>query len=109
MKIEFDDKNLTLTHEGQVAEIPWETIESVFVYKQDLVIVDRVATLIKMDGDLDIEIDEEMEGWKELVDALPTHLPNCRDFSDWYMDVAFPAFEPKPTVIYKRMRPDRIM
>lgn len=109
MKIEFDDKKIILTNEGQEAEIPWETIESVFVYKQDLVIVDRVATLIKMDGDLDIEINEEMEGWKELVDVLPKYLSNCRDFADWYMDVAFPAFEPKPTVIYKRLRPDQIM
>lgn len=109
MKIEFDDRKILLTHDGHEAEILWDSIESVFVYKQDLEIVDRVATLIKMDGDLDIEINEEMEGWKELVDVLPTYLSNCRDFADWYMDVAFPAFEPKLTMIYKRLRPDQIM
>ena len=105
MTIDFDDENILLTHEGQTAPIRWDSIESVFVYKQDLVIVDRIVTLIKVDGDLDIEIDEEMEGWKPLVDAMPKYLPNCRDFADWFMEVAFPAFEAKPTLVYKRLRP----
>ncbi|MDM7923008.1 MAG: hypothetical protein QUS14_11965 [Pyrinomonadaceae bacterium] len=108
MKIEFDDQNIRLIKDGQVAPISWGMIESVFAYKQDHVIVDRVVTLIKMDGGLEIEVDEEMEGWKELVDAMPKHLPNCRDFSDWYMEVAFPAFEPNPTLIYRRLNADQI-
>ena len=109
MTIDFTDSHLLLTTDERTAEIPWESIESVYVYKQDLVIVDRIATIIKIDGDLEIEINEEMEGWKPLVDAMPQHLPNCRDFADWFMDVAFPAFEPKPTLIYRRLSVDQIM
>ncbi|MBK9163413.1 MAG: hypothetical protein IPM21_05770 [Acidobacteria bacterium] len=109
MTIDFNDSHLLLTADGRLAEILWESIESVYVYKQDLEIVDRIATIIKIDGDLEVEINEEMDGWKPLVDALPEYLPNCRDFADWFMDVAFPAFDPKPTLIYRRLRVDQIM
>lgn len=109
MTIDFNERELLLTDDGRTGEIPWESIEAVYVYKQDLVIVDRIATVLKLDGGMDIEINEEMEGWKPLVDALPQHLPNCRDFADWYMEVAFPAFEPKPTLIYRRLSADEIM
>ncbi len=37
------------------------------------------------------------------MDDLPRFLPNCREFSDWFTEVAFPAFEVKPTIIFKRL------
>lgn len=92
MTIDFNDSHLLLTADGRLAEILWERIESVYVYKQDLEIVDRIAAIIKLDGDLDVEINEEMDGWKPLVDALPQYLPNCRDFSDWVHGSRVPGF-----------------
>ncbi|MBX3267128.1 MAG: hypothetical protein KF831_10510 [Acidobacteria bacterium] len=108
MTIEFDSEGLKIIDDGRTAVVAWDSVDSVFVYKEDLVIVDRIVTLFKLDGDREFSIDEEMEGWKALVDALPMYLPNCRDFADWFMEVAFPAFEPKPALIFKRLRPDQV-
>ena len=45
-------------------------------------------------------ISEDVEGWKELVDALPDYLPGCLPFHEWFFAVAFPAFEPNPTELF---------
>jgi hypothetical protein len=108
MTIDFDQANIRLTKSGQTVLIPWPTVDSVFAFKQDLVAYDRIAMLIKMNDGLEIEMNEDMVGWKELVDALPAHLQNCRDFAEWYFEVAFPPFEPNLTLIYKRLSADQV-
>lgn len=49
-----------------------------------------------------MEINEEMSGWKSLVDKLPTYLPGCLTFEEWFEGVAFPAVKHNLKVIYQR-------
>lgn len=102
MEIELNPEYLILPNKGQGLRIRWDEIDRILVYKQDLFVYDRIAAVISFADDSKVELNEEMPGWKKLVDDLPRYLSNCRDFSDWFMDVAFPAFEPKPMLIFQR-------
>ena len=46
------------------------------------------------------EIHEEMAGYHDLLKVLPNRLPKFT--LDWLLDVAFPAFEAKHQIIWKR-------
>lgn len=43
-----------------------------------------------------------MNGWDDLVQALPVYLPGCKAWADWWHPVAVPAFKPNVTMIFKR-------
>jgi hypothetical protein len=49
-----------------------------------------------------IELDEEMAGWTSLTESLPRHLPGCKPWAEWFMTVAFPAFDTNAAEIYVR-------
>ena len=37
-----------------------------------------------------------------IMTALPLRLPGCKSWSDWFGEVAFPAFETKLQRVYER-------
>jgi len=80
----------------------WNDILSAFVYKKDLITVDLICMALESKGGETLYVDEEMAGWKDFVDNSPEHLPGCVSFADWFIAVAFPAFETNPILIFKR-------
>jgi len=48
------------------------------------------------------ELNEEMNGWDSLVEALPRYLPGFKKSEEWFSDVAFPAFETNLTTLYTK-------
>lgn len=85
--------------------IGWKAIDRLTMFKRDIFSVDLLCLFIEFSGDCAIEFDEDMEGWKALIDALPHRLPGCKALEEWFSDVVFPAFAANPTEIYRREAP----
>jgi hypothetical protein len=85
-----------------VHSIAWSEIVRVVAFKRDWLTVDCIClALATLDG-MTTEVNEEMEGWEALTDALPKHLPGSKDWSACFSQVAFPAFATNETVIFER-------
>lgn len=82
--------------------IAWRDTVSIEAFKRDLYSVDLICLTFHLRNKKAIEINEEMDGWESLVTTLPEYLPGCQTFEEWYTEVAFPAFKPNLTVIYRR-------
>lgn len=84
---------------ARTTSLDWKEVNGVVAYKRDLINVDLIRIgFATANGTL--EIDEEMEGWNELVDTLPARLPGTRSRADWWDEVAHPAFAANPTVLF---------
>ena len=93
----YSDKGKT----NHIGEFPWGAVECATVFKRDLFTYDLICLQLKVADDV-IEFDEEDLNWKELVEAMPNHLSGCILWSDWFTEVAFPAFETKERLIYRK-------
>lgn len=91
---------LTMENECGDAVCEWRQVESVIAYKRDLFAVDRIQLYINLDNGSAVEVHEEMAGWKELIEKLPTYLSGCHPPAEWWTAVAFPAFVPNATLLY---------
>lgn len=80
----------------------WKAIDRLTMFKRDCFSFDLICLFLEFSGDCAIEFDDDMEGWKAFIDALPHHLPGCKALEEWFSDVAFPAFAANPTEIYRR-------
>jgi hypothetical protein len=49
-----------------------------------------------------IEVHEEMQGWSQMIEQLPSRLPGVALFADWWERVARPPFAPCATKLYER-------
>jgi hypothetical protein len=84
------------------AFVPWARVVSVHALKEDLFAFDRICLMIGLDDGTAVAVSEDLEEWKEFVDALPDYLPGCLPFHKWFFAVAFPAFEMNLTELYRR-------
>ena len=105
--IEHDAARLRLTRnfsDGSelVSEVEWGKVSRVVAYKRDAMTHDVIALGFLGTG---IDVNEDMEGWDELLKKLPEYLPGCQPFEQWFQTVAFPAFAMNPTDIYRREEP----
>jgi hypothetical protein len=86
---------------GDSSELRWSEIEEVHAYKRDLFATDLICLAFKKSGTQEYyEVHEEMAGYHDLLEALQSRLPKFT--LDWFSDVAFPAFETKHRIIWKR-------
>ena len=61
--------------------VKWNEVDGVVVYKRDLYGVDLVCTRFTP-AEGTVEVNEEMEGWATMTDALPIHLPGPPNRAD---------------------------
>lgn len=86
---------------GGSSELRWSEVEEVHAYKRDLFTTDLICLTFKKSGREEYyEIHEEMAGYHDLLEVLQRRLPRLT--LEWFLDVAFPAFETKHRVIWKR-------
>ena len=102
--IEHDASRLRLTKNFSdgtelASEVEWGKVSRVVAYKRDAMTHDVIALGFLGTG---IDVNEDMEGWDELLKKLPDYLPGCQPFEQWFQTVAFPAFAMNPTDIYRR-------
>ena len=104
--ISFDTEGFAIRATGQAltpsSEMHWSEVQRVTAFKRDCFVVDCICLVIGARDDTAIEINEEMAGWQELVEALPDYLPGCKPWHLWFSNVAFPAFAANPTEVYER-------
>lgn len=83
--------------------LAWEKIDRVFAYKRDCYTVDLICiSFVDREGQVLLEVDEGWVGYQELIDQLPQHLEGCLSMGEWFMQVAFPAFEVNLSELYRR-------
>ncbi len=88
------------SHDNGDFVIAWRDTIRIEVFKRDLLATDLICLTIVLSDDRTLEVNEEIDGWKSLVDKLPEYLPGCQTFEDWFPAVAFPAFKTNRTIIY---------
>jgi hypothetical protein len=105
-QISFDSVGFTVTDirskSQDTARMKWGEVVTAKVFKRDLFAVDCICLFLARADDTGIELNDEMDGWSALCDALPKCLPNCKSFDAWFWDVAIPAFEPNLRTIFDR-------
>jgi hypothetical protein len=89
------------TRKADARTMMWREIARVTAFKRDRLVVDCVCILLADRHGRVLELDEEMAGWQELCDMLPTRLPGAKPFHEWFMQVAFPAFATNVVEIYR--------
>ncbi len=106
-RVEFDSTGFRCTagrgvfRDPLVEQRSWAEIQGVTVFKADAYITDCICLLFEGSAPM-LAVEETMDGYREFVDYLPQALPGTQPFEEWFMIVAFPAFDPNPTVIYRR-------
>ena len=94
---------LTMENEKGTRSFTWDEAISIKAFKRDLFAVDLICLGIELRDGSGIELDEEMAGWDSLVQKLPEYFPGCKNFSEWFQAVAFPAFQLNMTPIFERV------
>ncbi len=83
------------------ASLEWRDVNAVLAYKRDLYTVDLICLgFVAVSGT--IEVHEEMRGWSELLELLPSRLPGVPPSSEWWERVAKPPFASSVTKLYER-------
>ena len=90
----------------QPQEAPWSEVAKVSAYKRDLFTVDQICLLFETARG-PLEVNDDMMGWTELLEALPDRLPGFPPVSSWFSGVAYPAFVENCRVLYERAEPRR--
>jgi len=104
--IQFDQAGLMLTvchADGSESktELSWSEVNGIVAYKRDCFAVDLICMGITT-PDGAIEVNEEMDGWEALTDAIPTLLPGMTGKKEWWDKVAQPPFAANPTTLFSR-------
>jgi hypothetical protein len=104
--LSIDAARMTITRKrptsASVHSIAWSDIVRVVAFKRDWLTVDCICLAFATADGTTTEVNEEMEGWEALTDALPKYLPGSKDWSECFSQVAFPAFATNETVIFER-------
>ena len=94
--------SLTMENVTGQTVVHWRDVIRVEAFKRDLFAVDQICLAFIENGNLEVEINEEMDEFGSLVEKLPDYLPGCQTFEEWFRPVAIPAFELNLRVIYER-------
>lgn len=91
--------------ETTAASFRWVDIAKVEAFKRDLFTIDLVCITIRRSDGMVLEVDEETEGWTELINEFPKQLPGCLAPNFWLSDGTFPAFIENRTELFSIQPP----
>ena len=80
----------------------WREVTEVGVFKRDCYTVDQIHMIFELNRTETVEVTENMDGWSQLVTAVPVHLSGALAQEEWWDKVVSPAFELCFTIIYPR-------
>ena len=98
IKIE-DDSIVLLKGESSVISFRVSKIESIKVFKRDLITEDLICMEF-ITGNSNYELNEEMKGWDDFVKFLPDVLTNIELVESWFPKVTQTPFETDEIEIY---------
>ena len=99
-RLQIDHRGLRIeTEKGDSDTLEWRSVLDVFGFKDDVFAYDMICIGFRTDETGEYwKIDEEYVGYKELLEFLPEVFPGLR--TDWFFEVAFPAFTPCVTTLW---------
>lgn len=103
--IAADLTGFTLTIGRESRAIPWQSVQKIAAYKQDLGTVDRIVLLIEVSrtGETTLQLPEDCPGFSSLFGPMEQALGIN---PSWYLEIMTPVFEPTPTVLFMRSLED---
>jgi len=97
-----DDGFVVVGASGEVLQsIRWADIAEVVAYKRDLLTMDLICAAFSTAAGV-LELNEEVQGWDDVMAALPVQLPGARPFAGAFLDIVVPAFAANTTTLFKR-------
>ena len=93
--------------EGQDAvrtqRLPWDRVAQVVAYRRDLLTIDQICLAIVCDDpEESIEVSEDDDGYKHLIEELPKRPTEFPAPEEWWQKIALPPFETQWTRLYSR-------
>lgn len=100
IRISVEDDGFRVIKETKVlSSTNWAAVKNVTAYKRDAFATDLICVAIR-DGEHTIEVNEEMEGWRQLLEILPMKLHGFPLRGAWEMKVALPPFATNVTTLW---------
>lgn len=98
--IRLEDSGFLVADGDEVAfRVMWTDVREVVAYKEDLFGYDDICVGFRLDDtDQYFRVTEEFGHYEELLQELPRRFPGIR--TDWFNDVAYPAFVPNWTTLW---------
>ena len=85
-------------------ELKWDDVNGILAYKRDVFAFDLIC-LGFVTANETVEGHEQMQGWSQLVEQLPSWLPGVPPLSEWWERVAQPPFGTSRTTLFDRAQP----
>jgi hypothetical protein len=85
-----------------IARVLWSEISRIIGFKRDCYTVDLICLGVETIRGTTIEINEEISGWSDLLEALSKYLPGFLKYEEWFESVAFPAFKTNARTLFHR-------
>lgn len=82
-------------------ELKWNEVNGVVAYKRDCYTIDLVCMGFATPEGA-VEVNEDMDGWAALIDAVPRLLPGTTSKENWWDNVTQPPFAANPTTLFSR-------
>lgn len=95
----YSEAGFGVAQQGITQTAVWTDITSIRAHKQDLLALDRICVEVQLDA-FQFEFDDETPGWMKFMEMADQHLSSFN--GHWLFDVAFPALQPNPTIIYEK-------
>ena len=93
---------LTLENERCHLIFTWDKVRTVEAYKRDLFVVDCICLSFET-SDRWVELNEDMDGWDDLITTAQKRLPKFPTHETWWETVALPAFETNHMTLWKKV------
>jgi hypothetical protein len=105
--LQCDETGVTQTVESednnQIIQFAWSQVTSVFAYKRDCFTVGQICLVLEVSNvNGGIEVREDDDGYKHLIEQLPTRLDGFPTQDEWWQGVALPPFETRWSQLYSR-------
>ena len=79
----------------------WKDVNGVVAYKRDLFAYDEICLGFSSPNG-GVEVNEQMQGWDALINALPAYLAGVPCPDQWWEKVAQPPFATNATTLLSR-------
>ena len=95
-----DDSGFSVVEHGRtLTRVAWTEVVEVFAFKEDLFTVDEICLGFRVHEDGTFRmVNEDYIGYKELIAGLERRFSGIR--TNWFSDVAFPAFAENRTTLW---------
>ena len=99
-EVAWDDAGFEVREHGRVlVRVQWQDIREIFAYKEDRFTVDDICLGFRArEDDIFYMVSEDFVGYRPFLTHLEQRFSGIR--TDWFSEVAFPAFEPNRTTLW---------